>query len=204
MASVNRATCWVTSTSATARSRVAFKMESPNVADQHHVAGRGRAALPKHNGPGQQTDRQRNSKGGMDEPQLFEITQGASARRQFTVDGRVKPVVLEAETAEGAHQRHVVDDIDHLAIDRRGLVGEIVVQRLASGGQMKHPITIPPATTISPPAIGGLTVPISAMAATVEIQGGNTFQTNMFSTVNTALDVAVMRLVSMPGSRSEK
>ena len=34
--------------------------------------------------------------------------------------------------------------------------------------------------------------------------GGITFQTNMFSTVNTAFDVAVMRLVSMPGSRSEK
>lgn len=33
---------------------------------------------------------------------------------------------------------------------------------------------------------------------------GNTFQTNMFSTVNTALDVAVMRLVSIPGIRSEK
>ena len=31
MASVNRATCWVTSTSATARSRVALKMESPKV-----------------------------------------------------------------------------------------------------------------------------------------------------------------------------
>ncbi len=61
-----------------------------------------------------------------------------------------------------------------------------------------------PATTISPAAIGRLTVPISAIAATVAMQGGNTFQTNMFSTVKTALDVAVMRLVSMPGSRSEK
>ena len=38
----------------------------------------------------------------------------------------------------------------------------------------------------------------------VAMHGGNTFQTNMFSTVNTALEVAVMRLVSIPGSRSEK
>ena len=64
--------------------------------------------------------------------------------------------------------------------------------------------TIVPATTINPAAIIQFTVLISAMAATVAMQGGNTFQTNMFSTVNTALDVAVMRLVSMPGSRSEK
>ena len=58
--------------------------------------------------------------------------------------------------------------------------------------------------TIRPAAIGRLTVPISAIAQTVAMQGGNTFQTNMFSTVKTAFDVAVMRLVSIPGSRSEK
>ena len=65
-------------------------------------------------------------------------------------------------------------------------------------------MTIAPATTISPAAIGRLTVPINAIAATVAMQGGSTFQTNMFSTVKTALEVAVMRLVSIPGSRSEK
>ena len=53
------------------------------------------------------------------------------------------------------------------------------------------------------PPYTDLTVPISAIAAIVAMHGGNTFQTNMFSTVNTALDVAVMRLVSMPGIRSE-
>ena len=37
------------------------------------------------------------------------------------------------------------------------------------------------------------------MAATVAAQGGNTFQTNMFSTVNTALEVAVMRLRQRAG-----
>ena len=44
----------------------------------------------------------------------------------------------------------------------------------------------------------------SAIAATVATQGGSTFQMNMFSVVNTAFEVAVMRLVSMPGSRSAK
>ena len=50
-------------------------------------------------------------------------------------------------------------------------------------------------------AIGELTVDRKAIAAMVATQGGKTFQTNMFSIWNTALDVAVMRLVSMPGSR---
>ena len=40
--------------------------------------------------------------------------------------------------------------------------------------------------------------------ATVATHGGSTFQTNMFSTVNMAFEVAVMRLVSVPGSRSAK
>ena len=48
--------------------------------------------------------------------------------------------------------------------------------------------------TIMPPAIIGLTVLISAIAETVAKHGGSTFQTNMFSTVNTAFEVAVMRL----------
>ena len=61
-----------------------------------------------------------------------------------------------------------------------------------------------PAMMINPADIAKLTVPIRRIAETVAMHGGNTFQTNMFSTVNTAFDVAVMRLVSMPGSRSEK
>ena len=52
--------------------------------------------------------------------------------------------------------------------------------------------------------MGRLTVDTKAIAATVATHGGSTFQTNMFSPVNTALDVAVMRLVSVPGSRSAK
>ena len=45
---------------------------------------------------------------------------------------------------------------------------------------------------------------ISLIAAIVAMHGGNTFQTNMFSTVKIAFEVAVIRLVSMPGRRSEK
>ena len=60
------------------------------------------------------------------------------------------------------------------------------------------------ATTTSTAAIGPLTVSTKAIAPTVPAQGGSTFHTNMFSTVYTAFDVAVTRLVSMPGSRSMK
>jgi hypothetical protein len=44
----------------------------------------------------------------------------------------------------------------------------------------------------------------SAIAASVAAHGGSTFQTNIFSPVKTALEVAVMRLVSVPGRRSAK
>ena len=64
--------------------------------------------------------------------------------------------------------------------------------------------TMTPAMTTIPPAMTGLTVAIRAIAAIVAMHGGSTFQTNMFSTVKTAFEVAVMRLVSMPGRRSEK
>ena len=42
------------------------------------------------------------------------------------------------------------------------------------------------------------------MAPKVAAHGGSTFHTNMFSMVNTALEVAVMRLDRTPGRRSAK
>ena len=138
MASVSRATCWVTSTSATARSRVALRMESPSVQTSTTSPVVASPRCHSDDRPGQQPDGQYHGDAGMDDAQLFEIAKAAPARRQFPVDGSVKPVVLEAEAAECAHQRHVVDDIDHLAIDGRGLVGEVVVQRSAGSRQMEH------------------------------------------------------------------
>ena len=60
------------------------------------------------------------------------------------------------------------------------------------------------ATSARTPAICRLMVDTSAIAATVAAHGGSTFQMNMFSAVNTAFDVAVTRLVSVPGRRSAK
>ena len=60
------------------------------------------------------------------------------------------------------------------------------------------------ATMIKPAAMCRLTVPTKAIAQTVAKQGGNTFHTNMFSTVNNALAVAVTRDVSVPGEDAAK
>ena len=61
-----------------------------------------------------------------------------------------------------------------------------------------------PAKPARPRAIGTLMVQTSAIAATVATQGGSTFHTNMFSAVKMAFEVAVTRLISVPGRRSAK
>ena len=58
------------------------------------------------------------------------------------------------------------------------------------------------AMTTSTPAMGPLTVATKAIAPIVPTQGGSTFQMNMFSSANTAFDVAVIRLVSILGRPS--
>ncbi len=45
---------------------------------------------------------------------------------------------------------------------------------------------------------------VIAVGCSVATHGGMTFQTNIFSMEKMALEVAVMRLVSMPGKRSAK
>ena len=64
--------------------------------------------------------------------------------------------------------------------------------------------TMTPPTLASTSAIGMLSAHRNAIAPTIEATGGSTFQMNMFSSVNTAFEVAVMRLVSVPESRSAK
>ena len=65
-------------------------------------------------------------------------------------------------------------------------------------------IIMPQETTASKPAIHPLTMARNAIAPTVAKHGGATFQTNMFSIVKTAFDVAVTRLVNTPGMRLAK
>jgi len=107
-------------------------------AHQNDIAGGGAALLPEPDRPGEQRDGQHQRHPGVQDAQLFEIAQAAAARDQLAPDGRVEPGMLVAQAAECANQRHVADHVDHLAVDDGRLVGEIVMQRLAGGGQTKH------------------------------------------------------------------
>ncbi len=106
--------------------------------DQHDIAGGGAALLPEHDHPGEQCDGQHQRDAGMDQPQLFKITQTAAPRDELAIDGRVEALMLVGQPAECPHQRHVADDIDHFAVHDRRLVGEIVMQRLAGRGEAEH------------------------------------------------------------------
>ncbi|MGY3360745.1 hypothetical protein ACVWZK_007408 [Bradyrhizobium sp. GM0.4] len=107
-------------------------------ADQHDVAGGRPAILPEHDRPGHQGDREHDSDAGMDKPQLLQIAQAAAARGEFPVHSRVEPLMLVPDAAEGTHQRHVADNVDHLAVDDGGLVGEVVMQRFPCGSEAEH------------------------------------------------------------------
>ena len=173
-------------------------------ADQDHVAGGRRAVLPQPDRPGQQAERQNDRHDGVKNAELLKIEQAPPARLHLVFDRRVKAATLAKKSAEGADQWHVAHDVGHFAVNGRGLAGEIVVQRPARGREAKHDEDHDAATTARLAAMGRLTVKTRAIAANVATHGGNTFQTNMFSPVNTAFDVAVTRLVSVPGKRSAK
>ena len=140
----------------------------------------------------------------MKDAQLFEVEQAAPARVHFAFDRRIETAVFPPEAAERAHERHIADDVGHLAVNRRGLAGEVVMQWPAGRGQAKHHHHQRAGNEAEPTAIGTLTVKTSAIAATVAAHGGITFQKNIFSLVKTAFEVDVMRLVSVPGIRSAK
>jgi hypothetical protein len=107
-------------------------------ADQDDLAGACLAALPQHDRPHQQPDRQNDRHHRMQEPQPFEIAQAALACSQFAIERRIEAAVLACDAAERAHDRHVADHVDHLAVDRGGLVSKIMMQRLSGGGEAKH------------------------------------------------------------------
>ena len=74
----------------------------------------------------------------MKNAQLFEIEQAAPPRVHLAIDRRVEAAMLAQKAAERPHQRHVADDVDHFAVDRRRLAGEIVMQRPAGGRETEH------------------------------------------------------------------
>ena len=75
---------------------------------------------------------------------------------------------------------------------------------LPAAAMWKITTIMPQETTASKPAIHPFTVARNPIAPMVARHGGATFQTNMFSIVKTAFEVAVTRLVNMPGIRFAK
>jgi hypothetical protein len=103
-ASDSRAMCWVTSTSATARSRVACRIESREVQTKHHVARRGGAALPEHDRPCQQRDRQSATVRTAWNGAASQVKRLRRRARHLAVDRDVESLVLAADTAERPDQ----------------------------------------------------------------------------------------------------
>ena len=94
--------------------------------------------LPEPQRPSEQTQHQDHRHQGMHQPQFFQITQATGARRQLSIDRGVELAMLAQKAAECLHHDDIANDVDHLAIDRGGLIGEIMVQRLARSGDAEN------------------------------------------------------------------
>ena len=156
-------------------------------AGEHHVAGRDLALLPE--GIAQASrpmvSTTVTSAWMMRSRSRYRGCAGVRSFRDRSV--RVEAAMLAARAAERPHQRHVADHVDHFAVDRRGLVGEFVMQRLPGARQAEHDDDHDAADRprASRPSARSWRA-TNAIAATVAAQGGSTFQMNMFSTVYTA------------------
>ena len=127
--------CCVTSTSATARSRVACSTVKPSV--QTSTTSPALAWPRCHSTIAQASIATVSTmvRAACSRRSRFEVVQAAAAGAHLAVDGAVEAAVLAADGAEGPDQRHVADDVGQLALDPRGLVGEAVMERRAAGGQ---------------------------------------------------------------------
>ena len=130
--------CWVMSTSATARSRVALGADKANVQASTTSPVVAAPLPPQCDRPRDQAERQHDRDDGVENAELFQIEQASAPRIQSTIDGDIEAAALANEAGEGAHQRHVADHVDHLAVDGGSLVGKVVMQRPAGGGQAEH------------------------------------------------------------------
>jgi hypothetical protein len=110
----------------------------PERAYQDDCAGRRFAALPQLDGPGQQADGQDDGDHRVGQAQLLQVDQAPLPRSHLAPERRVEALALAPDPAECAYDRQVADDVEHLAVDGCGLVGEIMMQGLAGGGETEH------------------------------------------------------------------
>ena len=106
--------------------------------DQHDLTGRRVPGLPQMHDPEQQSDRNQDRDHGVHDAHALEIQHAAPPCRHLLPDGLAEATELVRKLAEGFDERHVADDIDDLTVDRRGLRGEVLMQRLAGGRDLEQ------------------------------------------------------------------
>ena len=173
---------------------------------QHHVARGHRATFPQDDGPRQQADRQDDGDGGVQDAKPFQVVAGCSGgppsrgRWSPRTGGARDPDRRRTSTNGMLLMTSTISPSTAAALSAKSWCsGRPAAARRNSA------TTITPATSHQDERHRrGSTVATNPIAVAVAAHGGSTFQTNMFSTVNTALDVAEMRLASVPGNRSTK
>ena len=179
IASARRAMCCVTSTRATARSRVACSTVKPSVQTSTTSPRARPSALPQHDGPGEhrhgQHDGERpHAAGAVSRDRAGSCGAPASRGRRSGRSGCARGRWRRRSRTSG-----MLPITSPSRPRPRRPVGEIVMQGRAGRGQPEQSSMISAAIAVRAAAIGTLTTARKAMAPTVATQGGSTFQMNM-------------------------
>ena len=140
----------------------------------------------------------------MQQSQPLQIEQAPLSRDYFATNGPVEAAMLAVDPAKRQDDGHVADHVDHLAVNRRGPMRILMMQGLAAGSDAEHGDDNHARDQAQRRRHRQTDGDEQNDSREVATQGGNTLQTSMFSTVKAALEVAVMRLVKVPGKRSVK
>ena len=103
-----------------------------------HLADAGLVAVPEQDRPDQQARGQDRGQQRMHQAQLLEVAQRAAAPVHLALHALAEAPALAMGRPEGSYERHVVDDVEQLAIHPRRLGGVAVMQRPATGGKPEH------------------------------------------------------------------
>ena len=137
-ASERRAMCCVMSTSATARSRVAWSTAIPRVQTSTTWPGVTRPCCQSKIAQASQRQGQQDGDGRVQQSQPLQIEQAPLSRDYFATDGPVEAAMLAVDPAKRQDDGHVADHVDHLAVNRRGPMRILMVQGLAAGSDAEH------------------------------------------------------------------
>ncbi len=106
--------------------------------DHDHLADTGAVHVPQQDRPDQQARGEDRGQPGMDQAQLLEVAQRTAAPAHLDLHPLAEAATLAMGRPEGAHQRHVVDDVEQFAVHACRLAGIAMVQRPAVGREPEH------------------------------------------------------------------